>query len=356
MKCPKVAVMKAKPETVLDDYSRLMEASGYRKELKKGIRTLIKLNLSWSLYFPACSTEPWQLESVLSKLRADGYKNIAAVENKTVVTDPLLGLKNNKWENVLKSYNVPFCPLTKEKWISFKPKSEMLALDRIFRRGFKIPEMFIGTNVLHLPTLKTHGHTTITGAMKNAFGGLLTEKRHHCHKLIHEVLVDLLAIQKDIHKGIFAVTDGTVAGSGKGPRTMKPVSANLILASSDQVAIDAVSAKLMGFDPMKIKFLKKAHDMGLGCADLKQIDFVGDDIKNAGLGFRTGKSPVIFFDQLFRKGALKFLEPLIFHSPLFKLAIFASGFYHDKLWYNTVGRARIRAFKKTRWGKLFSKY
>ena len=113
--------------------------------------------------------------------------------------------------------------------------------------GFEIPEMFIGKNILHLPTQKTHGHTTITGAMKNAFGGLLTKKRHHSHKLIHEVLVDLLEIQKEIHTGIFAVVDGTVCGDGAGPRSMIPLIENYILASEDQVAIDSISAKMMGY-------------------------------------------------------------------------------------------------------------
>ena len=56
----------------------------------------------------------------------------------------------------------------------------------------------------------------MTGAMKNAFGGLITEKRHHSHKMIHEVLVDLLQIQKEIHPHLFAVMDGAVAGNGKG--------------------------------------------------------------------------------------------------------------------------------------------
>jgi uncharacterized protein (DUF362 family) len=51
---------------------------------------------------------------------------------------------------------------------------------------------------VHLPTVKTHVFTTTTGAMKNAFGGLLNERRHWTHPVIHETLVDLLMIQKQI--------------------------------------------------------------------------------------------------------------------------------------------------------------
>ena len=112
---------------------------------------------------------------------------------------------------------------------------------RLYPKGFLIPKRFIGENIIHLPTIKTHVFTTTTGAMKNAFGGLLNEHRHWTHPVIHETLVDLLMIQKKIHRGLFAVMDGTFAGDGPGPRCMTPHVKNVILASADQVAIDAVA-------------------------------------------------------------------------------------------------------------------
>ena len=120
-------------------------------------------------------------------------------------------------------------------------KTKMLALDHIYPDGILIPDYFIGKNIVHLPTVKTHSYTTTTGAMKNAFGGLLNERRHWTHPVIHETLVDLLMIQKKIHSGVFAVMDGTFAGDGPGPRCMLPHVKNVILASADQVAIDAVA-------------------------------------------------------------------------------------------------------------------
>jgi len=197
--------------------------------------------------------------------------------------------------------------------------------------------------------------------MKNAFGGLIPKYRHHSHRVIHEVLVDLLAIQKEIHKGTFAIMDGTVAGNGAGPRTMEPYIANTILASSDQVAIDAVSAKIMGFDPMKIPYIRMAHDRGLGMGDVRQIDIEGIGQKEFGklrFNFTTKKSPIIKWDQIIRKGThdVKWLHQALFHSPVFRTFIFASEFYHDNLWYPTVGRSRIRTFNKTEWGELFNKY
>lgn len=356
----KVAVMKTSPETVVEDYSHIMNLADYTKSLSKENKTILKLNLSWTLYYPACSTPPWQLEGVLNALKRDGYQDVVAVENQTVVTHPWKGAYYNKWLPILNQHEIDFEPLTDVEWISHRPESEMLAMNEIFGEVC-VPKMFYNSNVIHFPTVKTHGHTTTTGAMKNAFGGLIPKYRHHAHKKIHEVLVDLLIIQKEIHKGIFSVMDGCVCGNGAGPRTMEPFYGNIILGSEDQVAIDALAAKIMGFDPLEIDYIKMAHDKGLGMGDTDQIEIVGMDegeLKKLNFGFSTTKSPVIKWDQRLRKKTMgmKRLHSLLFNSPLFKTFIFASEFYHDKLWYPTTGKKKIREYKKTEWGRMFDRY
>jgi hypothetical protein len=216
--------------------------------------------------------------------------------------------------------------------------------------------MFIGKSIVHLPTLKTHGHSTITGAVKNSFGGLLKEVRHYAHKYMHEVLVDLMYMQKELHPNIFAVMDATVCGNGAGPRTMIPVICNLILASGDSVALDAIEAKLMGYEPMSIPYLRMCHERGLGVGDPKEIEIVGEDISNINFHFHTKRSFVIWGDQMLRKGFLRFLEKIALHSPLVVWAPFASNLYHDWFWYPIIGKPRIHKFMATEWGKLFSRY
>ena len=170
----------------------------------------------------------------------------------------------NKLSSVYKKYQIEekynFIP-EDIQWIDYKPKARMRALEKVYPEGIKIPDYFMGKNIIHLPTIKTHIYTTTTGAMKNAFGGLLNTKRHYAHSVIHETFVDLLAIQKEIHSGIFVVMDGTICGSGPGPRTMLPIEKDYMIASADSVSIDAVAAKMMGFDPMKIPYIRLAHKM-----------------------------------------------------------------------------------------------
>jgi len=354
----KVAVLKTTPETIIQDYSKLLELADYQRFVPKDGEILLKLNLSWTKFYPACSTPPWQLDGVLNKLKSDGYdfKRLFPVENKTVVTNPVKGAKNNLWMPVLKKYELDFTPLPEVEWVKYDFVSPLLKLNEIFPEGIYIPKMFIGKSIVHLPTLKTHGHSTITGAVKNSFGGLLKEVRHYAHKYMHEVLVDLMYMQKELHPNIFAVMDATVCGNGAGPRTMIPVICNLILASGDSVALDAIEAKLMGYEPMSIPYLRMCHERGLGVGDPKEIEIVGEDISNINFHFHTKRSFVIWGDQMLRKGFLRFLEKIALHSPLVVWAPFASNLYHDWFWYPIIGKPRIHKFMTTEWGKLFSRY
>jgi len=355
---PTVAVLKTSPARVVQDYSRLMRLAHYQDFLDHGNDTILKLNLSWTKYFPACSSQPWQLDGVLKTLIEDGFSHnrLWPVENKTVVTNPVKGARNNCWLGVLDSYQLPFLPLPDVEWTVYRFKSPLMRLNQIFSEGIEIPKMYVGKQIIHLPTVKTHGHATTTGAVKNSFGGLLKEVRHYAHKYMHEVLVDLMYMQRELHPGMFAVMDGTVCGDGAGPRTMYPRIKNYILASGDQVAIDAVAAKMMGFDPLTIPYLRMAHERELGVADLSRINIVGEEISKVNFGFKVNRSLVIWGDQLIRKGLLRPFEKILLHSPLMVWAPFASNVYHDLFWYPLVGRARISQFKKTGWGSLWDEY
>ena len=354
----KVAVIKTRPETVVDDYARVMAAAGWRDCLDVTQDTIIKLNLSWTKYFPACSSQPWQVEGTLRALLDGGMarEHIIPLENKTVVTDPHRGCRNNRWAPVLDRLGLEFTALPDVEWKTYRFTSPLLKLNEIFPEGIEIPALYPGKQIVHLPTVKTHGHAVTTGAVKNAFGGLLKEVRHYAHKYMHEVLVDLLYMERELHPARFAVMDGTVCGDGAGPRTMIPRIHNYILASSDSVAIDAVAARMMGYDPATIPYLRMAHERQLGVANLADIEIVGEDVADVNFHFQTRKSLVIWGDQLIRKGFLRPLERLLLHSPLVVWAPFASNVYHDWVWYPTIGRARIRQFLDTEWGRLFSRY
>ncbi len=354
----KVAVIKTKPETVLEDFQRLTELAGM--DLDKKATTILKDNISWHFPFPAANTTPWQMEGVILSLKSSGHNEIVCVQNKTVVTDAFKGEDLNKYVPIFHRHNIPVLYNFKEEdmtWIEYKPKARMHVLYNVYPDGIYIPEFFLGKNIVHLPTVKTHIYTTTTGAMKNAFGGLLNTKRHYTHSWIHKTLVDLLAIQKEIHSGVFAVMDGTTAGNGPGPRTMYPVVKDYILASADQVAIDAVAAKMMGFDPMSIEYIRVAHEDHLGTGDPRDIEIVGADISNESWGFSVGDNGASIFGDLLWFGPLAKVQNLFTHTPLVGALILGSEVYHDYYRWPFKDRKIFEHWlSHTQWGQLFQQY
>src|ERR671918_1103564 len=326
----KVAILRTSPSTVLRDYHELMNLAGYQDVIAKDADTALKVNISWHFFFPGSSTTPWQLDGVIRAMKTDGLRNVHIYEGE-------------EWINIRDAVG----DLTKK----------FLVLNEVYPQGFMIPLRFIGENIIHLPTVKTHVFTTMTGAMKNAFGGLLNERRHWTHPVIHETLVDLLMIQQRIHRGVFAVMDGTFAGDGPGPRCMIPHVKNVILASADQVAIDAVAAKLMGMDPMSIKFIRMAHEMGLGCGDPRDIEIVGDLSAAAENWHFAGPfKKMTFASKMQHKiywGPMKRPIEWSLKTVLAPWAYIASVIYHDSFWYPFNAKRMMRDVLSSPWGRLF---
>ena len=365
----KVAILRTSPRTVLDDYHRLMNLAGYQDVVARDADTALKVNISWHFFFPGASTVPWQLDGVIRAMLADGYRKdlIHACHNRTVVIDSHLGERENKQIDVVNAHGLRNIHLYEgEHWMDIREAvgdlaDKFLCLNQVYPKGFAIPRRFIGENIIHLPTVKTHVFTTTTGAMKNAFGGLLNEHRHWTHPVIHETLVDLLMIQKRIHRGVFAVMDGTFAGDGPGPRCMVPCVKNVILASADQVAIDAVAAKLMGFDPLRdLKFVRLAHDLGLGCGDVRDIDIVGDvDAGNENWHFDGPFKQMTFASRNQHRiywGPLKGPIEWSLKTWLAPWAYVASVVYHDMFWYPRYAKDKMEGVLGSDWARLFANW
>jgi uncharacterized protein (DUF362 family) len=363
-----VAILKTTPQTVLADYHRLMNLAGYQQVIDPQAETALKVNISWHYFFPACSSTPWQLEGVISAMLKDGYSRdrMHTCHNRTVVVSAKRGEVANKHLPVVEKYGLKNVHLYEDpEWINVRDAvgdltREFLCLNEVYPKGFSIPRRFIGENIIHLPTVKTHVFTTMTGAMKNAFGGLLNERRHWTHPVIHETLVDLLMIQKKIHRGVFAVMDGTFAGDGPGPRCMTPYTKDVILASADQVAIDALSAKMMGFNPMEIKFIRLAHERGLGCGKVEDLEIVGEpELAEQNWHFVGPFKKMTFASRMQHRiywGGLKKPLEWSLKTWLAPWSYIASIAYHDYLWYPLWGKAAVDQALASPWGRLFQNY
>ena len=110
-------------------------------------------------------------------------------------------------------------------------------------------------------------------------------------------------------------------------------------------------------DPLSIKFIRLAHERGLGCGDVREIEIAGESITDVNFHFDAHQDTFASRGQkMIYWGPLKPLEHLLLRTPLAPWSYIASRLYHDVYWYNFVGRQRVRQALQTEWGKLFAAY
>jgi len=139
--------------------------------------------------------------------------------------------------------------------------------------------------IINIPKLKTHSFTIFTGAVKNMYGIIPYGLRLKYHRQyiknedFSQMLVDILSCIPP-HLNIM---DGIIAMEGEGPSAGNLRKAGVILASSDAVAIDAVAAKIAGFNPLDIFTTFHAHNRGLGIGKIEDIEVVGESLPDVQL-------------------------------------------------------------------------
>jgi len=132
--------------------------------------------------------------------------------------------------------------------------------------------------VISLPKFKTHGLTTMTGAIKNSYGILPGAQKARLHRLagsperFQDVIVEVFRLRiPDLF-----ILDAVVGMEGSGPASPELREIGLILAADNGVALDGVVARMMGIDPATLRFLQQAKGMGLGDFDSEMVEIDGE--------------------------------------------------------------------------------
>ncbi|NHJ38702.1 MAG: DUF362 domain-containing protein [Asgard group archaeon] len=159
-------------------------------------------------------------------------------------------------------------------------------------------DVFEAQAIINVPKMKTHSMTLYTGAIKNLFGTITGGDKTRIHSLganiqgFSQCLVDIFAFEKQKIK--LNVMDAIIALEGMGPGAGgKAVKMDLILASEDAVALDAVAFKLMGYKPEKVPATRYAAEQGLGEINLEKIEILGEKIKDHQRKFKLPKTAKI---------------------------------------------------------------
>lgn len=152
--------------------------------------------------------------------------------------------------------------------------------------------------VIDAPKIKTHVLTRTTGGIKNLFGAVPGGIKSTLHatgstrESFASIVVDIFSA---IRPGL-TVMDAVV-GLGGMWREQDKIFPGVIIAGTDTVAVDAVAAKILGYEPMDVPILAMAQRRGLGLADLGRIEIIGEPvsgvIKNMGAKAKHFSAPAI---------------------------------------------------------------
>ena len=129
--------------------------------------------------------------------------------------------------------------------------------------------------LINLPIMKTHFNTLVSLGIKNLKGCAHPKDKRRIHgmELNHAVAELPRLIRPTV-----TVIDATTAMEGMGPSSGTLLRMDLLIASRDVVAADAIAADLMGIAPHEVLHLRLAAEAGLGISDLSAIEVLGADL------------------------------------------------------------------------------
>jgi uncharacterized protein (DUF362 family)/Pyruvate/2-oxoacid:ferredoxin oxidoreductase delta subunit len=150
--------------------------------------------------------------------------------------------------------------------------------------------------LISLPKFKTHGLVRFTGAVKNQFGcvpGLLKSQYHVKLPDPYDFAAMLVDLNTLIKPRLY-IMDGIMAMEGNGPRSGKLKRLNVLLLSSDPVALDATACRIACIDPEIVPTSKPGEKAGLGTYNVENIELMGEALESfIDTSFEMNRTPPI---------------------------------------------------------------
>jgi len=259
---PRVAVVRGSDrKTITRKAVELL--GGMDKFISKGDKVLIKPNMFTNTKEDiGFSTRPQVVEALVEMALEAGASKVYVGERGAMQRDIFEGTKVLEMAEMIRFDDADFD-------IVRIPGAKALKF------GFRIPKILRECKVINVPVAKVHALTQVTLSLKNLMGYICACDTGYVHLsgLLNSI-IDLSILKKPV----LNVIDMTTGCEGNVPAfPTSPVKMNTVIASTDMVAVDAVAAYIMGFDPQEIRLIVLAHKRGLGEMDLKKIEIIGEN-------------------------------------------------------------------------------
>lgn len=225
-----VKIFRAK-ENISDIVKEAVANSGLRGKHK----IFIKPNLSHPEYLPGVVTSPELMQQLVGLLR-DGNSEVIVGESNGFNYPCWTAFDKTGAEAAVKKAGGTVINLSEDKVVEVKFQGNT-PVKRLF-----LPKTILDTDaVVDLPLMKTHEFMVYSGAIKNLFGCVPSNKRIYLHPYLPEVFYRLYTL----FKPKLTIMDARIGIEGNGPTKGKPVKMGLMLTGNDALAVDIISAKVM---------------------------------------------------------------------------------------------------------------
>ena len=283
----RVAIVRRGDSPIDDAVRKAIDLiGGISSFVRPGDRVVVKPNLAYP-YPPPATTDPSVVEAVARLCVEAGAREVMVGDSSSYSCKNILGY--GRWSNmdVIRSTGMDraaeragakIVDFDSAKWATVTIPGGV-----ILRRTEIASPMLEADVVVNVPAMKTHLETLATLAIKNYHGIIPDRWKIQFHK--DEISQKIV----DVHKAVkthLVVMDGLLGMEGLGPRMGSPVRMDLILASSDTVAIDAVTSQVMGIEPDEVETTRLARTQGIGNGSLDSIQTVGLGIGEVRRPFR----------------------------------------------------------------------
>ncbi|MHA1874095.1 MAG: DUF362 domain-containing protein [Candidatus Heimdallarchaeaceae archaeon] len=307
MEKPKVAIVRIKNGDFLSAVKKAIElAGGLPDKIEKDI--LIKPNI---LTFKKTEeetipiiTNPEVVRSIIKIVKEKDYKSkIYVADSSGSGLDTSKVIEKTGFSK-LEEEGVTVCQISSNGSTEVEPKNPLKLKKTTFSN------LSLNSVIINVPKMKTHTLTRVTLAIKNLFGTIPGMEKSRIHavgntaKGFSKCLVDIYSVLKD--NIIMNVMDASIAMEGHGPSHGSPVKMDLILASKDAVALDAVATSIMDEKPSRVFTTRIASENNYGVSNLDDIEIVGEKIDDVKHKFKMPEKfisflPIGIFFQLNKK-------------------------------------------------------
>lgn len=227
------------------DTLEILKAAVKNAGLRGKRMIFVKPNMSHPEYVPGVVTSPALLREMVGLLR-DGAEEVIVGESNGFNYPCQTAFEKTGIERAVKEAGGTAVNLSEDRLIKVKIENGMALKELV------LPKTVIEADaVVDLALMKTHEFTAYSGAIKNLFGCVPSNKRIYLHPYLSEVFYKLYAILKPR----LTVMDARVAVEGNGPTKGKPVQMGLMLTSNDALATDIIASKIMGLNLKEISYL-----------------------------------------------------------------------------------------------------